>query len=661
MQESVENIKGIGEKSKEKLSSAGILTVKDLLFFLPKRYNIYTLKDIDEIIDGESCCIKGVVNSALSFVKFRGSTKSVIFYFKSKDKNIRIFGFGMEYLKYSLKKGMNVILYGKYNKYKNELILKNIFFNDFYESVEAIYGIKDIKNKQMTNFIFNIYCVYNPTFEDEMPLYLKEKYKLLDYNEYLYKSHFAKNNLEIKEIERRKKYQEFLKFSLGMYHLSYTLKMQKCASMSFDIAKINEFIDTLPFDLTEYQNKAILEILDDLKKDIVMNRILCGDTGSGKTIVAFIAAYATILSGYQAVLMVPSEVLSRQHYQNALDLLSSKANIVLLNSTLKVKQRNAVLEKIENGEAGFIIGTQSLIGDIKYHNLGLCIIDEQHRFGVVQRSKLVNKGKMVNSLFLTATPIPRSLMITDYGGLSLSVLKEKPSGRKKVLTKIWDINDTAYVINAINKNIKNSHQVFVVVPKISDDMDNNLYSINMVLNLLDGQIEGKVETLHSKMADSKKISVMNDFRDHKFDCLISTTVIEVGVDIKDATLMVVFNAEMFGLSTIHQLRGRVGRNDIQSGCLLLTDNINNERLKILESNYDSFAISEADLKLRGPGEILGFNQSGDYNFDPKDNKILECALKDAAILYENHINGKDKYKIIDNVIAQIKDKNINLN
>lgn len=661
MQESVSKIKGVGEKTYEYLTKAGIYSMEDLLFCMPKRYNVYVLKDIFDVSDEEIVCIKGYVDSSLNLVKFRGNLKSAIFYFTTSNLRLRVFGFGMEYLKYNLKKGRNVILYGKYNKIKNEFVLRNLFFDDFKESVEPIYGIKGITNKQITKFLTNIYEKFNPAYEDEMPEYLKEKYRLISYNEYLYKSHFPRNSKDIKEITRRKKYQEYLEYSLGLYHLSYVLKNSLNNSMKFDTLKLKEFIDNLSFELTNDQKQAMREILKDLESEMVMNRILCGDTGSGKTIVALIAAYATTLAGYQSVLMVPSEVLSFQHYDNAKKILGSRCNIVLLNGTLKKNEREEVLERIKSGSAQIIIGTQSLIGEVEYHHLGLCIIDEQHRFGVAQRAKLINKGKFVNSLFLSATPIPRSLMISEYGGLSLSTLKVKPNGRKQVMTKICDINDLDFVISAINKNISKGFLVFVVVPKINDSDDSDLYSINMVKNILKDEIDGKVDTIHSLMPGDKKNHIMQDFMNHKINVLISTTVIEVGVDIKDATLMVVFNAEMFGLSTLHQLRGRVGRNDIQSGCILLTNDINNKRLKIIESNYDSFELSEADLSLRGPGEILGLNQSGDYNFNEQDNIILKCAKDDAPLLYENHIKGVAKYFIVDKVILQIKDKNINLN
>lgn len=661
MQDYVDVLKGVGDKINKDLNESGIYTVNDLYLTMPSRYITYIPKSLDMLDEGYNTIFVKVLNN-ITIIKIRGSIESAVFYAECDGVKIKVIAFGRAYIKYNIHKDDKVLLYGKYNKDKKEFFLDSFFKENFNEKIDPIYPIKNVSNKLISKFEKNIYDIYKPKFEDLIPKYILEKYRLLSYNDYLYKAHFPETLKDIKEVERRKKYEEYLKFSIKMAHLSYGLNSTIKKEKEFDIDKINTFINNLSYSLTVDQKKAIDDILDDLKSNKVMNRFLCGDVGSGKTVVAFVAAYATILAGYQVAFMVPSEVLSIQHYNTALKLFDSKASVALINGGIKKSERLEILKKLKNKEIDLIIGTHSLISDdLEIGNLGLIIIDEQHRFGVRQRAKLQNKSSYIDSLFLSATPIPRSLMLKEFGALTYSNIKTKPEGRLEVLTKVVNINDSLFYINAINKNVTIGHQVFVVAPKIFESPESDIYNVYKVYDLLKNKVNGKILVMHGGLKEEEKKDIMEKFQAKKADVLISTTIIEVGVDIKDATLMVIFNAEMFGLSTIHQLRGRVGRNSFKSGCLLLTRDINNERLNIICNNYDCFTLAEEDLKMRGPGEILGVNQSGVSNYDSKDSVILSYATKDGISLYNDYISGKNNYKIISEVIKEIKDENINLN
>ena len=469
--------------------------------------------------------------------------------------------------------------------------------------------------------------------------------------------HKPKDINSLKKADLHLIYEELFTFMLKVSYLK-----EKNASdgkfniKSFDEDKINNFISSLPFNLTDGQMQAVSDIKDDFLSKKKMNRLILGDVGSGKTIVSFIALYMNMLAGYQGVLMAPTEILAVQHFNNMKSLFGDKLNIQLLTSSTKKGERNKILQNLKNGETQVLIGTHSLLNDeLVYNNLGLVITDEQHRFGVNQRQTLQEKGKDVDVLYMSATPIPRTLALTIYGDMDITEIRSKPGGRKEIITKIFKNSELKKVLEKMLDEIKAGHQIYVVAPLIDDEEDGKI-NVTSLKDKFDVAFNGMVPTglLHGKMKPNQKDEVMNSFKNGDTKILISTTVIEVGVDVKNATMMVIFNAERFGLATLHQLRGRVGRNDMQSYCYLISD-YDAERLKVLEQSNDGFYISEQDFKLRGGGDIFGIRQSGEQSFKianlNRDYKILMQCKSDA----EEFLKSKnlDDYKVQKEILENL--------
>ena len=656
----VSNISGVGPKITKTLYDANIRTKNDLILFMPIRYINYEIEDISKIDCDSTLTIRGTICSSLASIKLKSST-GLLFYIISNNIKIKILAFGMEYLRYKLKKNEEYVFFGAYKYQSKELYIKSYFTSDFKNYIEPVYNIK-IPNSYIMKFISEIYKE-RPYFKETLPDDLLKKHNLLDINSWIYKSHFPNDIEDTKEAIRRNKYENYLKYNIRLNALRYYYDTSKKKSKMIDYNKINEFINELPYELSSGQKNAISDILKDLNSNFLMNRLLQGDVGSGKTIVALIALYANYLAGYKGALMVPSEVLSVQHYNQAIKFLEKyKIRIVLLNSGVKESQKKKIYSSLENGEIDIVIGTQSLINnDLILNNLGLVIIDEQHKFGVVERQKLISKGIKCDALFMTATPIPRTLGITKYADLSISTIDVMPSNRKKVLTRVCDINDTEFISKSIYKNVLKSHQVFVVVPVINESVIEGMVNIDEAYKRLSSVLPNvRFGLIHGGMKNNEKNEVMEKFKAHEFDCLISTTVIEVGIDISNATLIIIYNAERYGLATLHQLRGRVGRNDLLCGCILATSMGDSERLKIMEETNDCFELSEADFNLRGPGDILGSVQSGflGANF-LKDIEIFKDASADALEIYNRYISG-EYIEIVDTIIKE-NDENNKLN
>lgn len=657
LDDKVDLIKGIGLKYQRILYENNIETKRDLLFFLPKRFIDYKVEDPNEIHEDITTTIKGVVDSNLASIKFR-SSGALLFYIISNNKRIKVLAFGMEYLRYKIKKGHYYAFFGAYKAASAELYIKNVFDENFKEFIEPVYPIK-IANSYIMKFISEIYQEH-PMVEDKIPEYLLEKRNLLDINTYLYKSHFPNDLEDVSFVSRRYKYETYLNYNLRLNALRYYYDISKKEAKDFSYNKILELIRSLPYKLTDGQNKALYDVFSDMRSKRLMNRLIQGDVGSGKTIIAFIALYANYLAGFQGALMVPSEVLSNQHYDKILALLSQcSLKIGLLNSGVKSSEKKKIYKGIESGEIDILIGTQSLIQDgIMFNKLGLVVIDEQHRFGVRERQELINKGIKCDSLFLSATPIPRTLGISKYADLDITTVETMPSNRKRVLTKVCNISDDEFICKAIYKNVMKNHQVFVVVPVINESNLDGIIDVNEAYERLSKHLpDVRFKILHGGMKSSEKNQIMQDFKNHNFDCLISTTVIEVGIDIKNATLMVVYNAERYGLATLHQLRGRVGRNDLNCGCILATDKEMCERLKIMEETYDCFKLAEEDLALRGPGDLLGSSQSGFVGLNIlNDMDIFKEAQEDALELYKKYENG-NAYKLVSDILENNNENN----
>ena len=559
--------------------------------------------------------------------------------------NVIIYNRG--FLKQKLLVGTSVILIGKYDKKHNSIVASEIRFGEIkYDRIEPVYHTTyGITSNQINMYIKEL-LQNEISVKDYIPDIIKEKYHFKSKINDIKNIHCPKSIEELKQSIKRLKYEELFLFMLKMNCLKSNTKNRIGLKRNVDYKEVDKFIETLPFELTIDQKKSIDDIYNDLISSNRMNRLLQGDVGSGKTIVAIISMYINYLSGYQSALMAPTEILAEQHYQNIKQLFKDyDINVCLLTGKLKAKEKKDLYKKIESGEIDFIIGTHALISDdVIYNNLGLVITDEQHRFGVNQRANLKNKGITPDILYMSATPIPRTYALTLYGDMDISSIKTSPSGKKEIITTVKKETEIKDVLTSIYSELKKGHQAYVIAPLIeeSDKSDlKNVYELEENMNKAFGKLYN-IGILHGKMTDSEKEEVMNKFKNNEIQILISTTVVEVGVDVKNATMMVIFDSYRFGLSALHQLRGRVGRNTIQSYCILIS-NRETKRLDILTKTNDGFKISEEDFILRGSGDIFGQRQSGDMIFKladiKKDYKILLKAKEDSEIYLKNN---KDK-------------------
>ena len=654
----LEDIKGIGPKSLLALKALNLYTKDDVINYFPYRYNVYTPVKLRECSEGDTCTITGYVESAAKVFFIRKNLNKLSFAFNTGSELVNVTIFNRAYLKPNIRIKSYISVIGKYNRKSNTFMASDIKLTPITKTViEPVYhlnqGIKRSNFKKLVDEILdNIVEI-----KSNVPDYLIEKYNFINKKEAVTNVHKPKDINSLKKADLHLIYEELFTFMLKVSYLK-----EKNASdgkfniKNFDEDKVNNFISSLPFNLTDGQMQAVSDIKGDFLSKKKMNRLILGDVGSGKTIVSFIALYMNMLAGYQGVLMAPTEILAVQHFNNMKSLFGDKLNIQLLTSSTKKGERNNILQNLKNGETQVLIGTHSLLNDeLVYNNLGLVITDEQHRFGVNQRQTLQEKGKDVDVLYMSATPIPRTLALTIYGDMDITEIRTKPGGRKEIITKIFKNSELKNVLEKMLDEIKAGHQIYVVAPLIDDEEDEKM-NVTSLKDKFDVAFNGMVPTglLHGKMKPNQKDEVMNSFKNGDTKILISTTVIEVGVDVKNATMMVIFNAERFGLATLHQLRGRVGRNDMQSYCYLISD-YDAERLKVLEESNDGFYISEQDFKLRGGGDIFGIRQSGEQSFKianlNRDYKILMQCKSDAEefLKSKNLDDYKEQKEILENL------------
>lgn len=635
----LETIEGIGPKTKELLNKIKIYTVEDLLNYYPYRYDIIKRSDLSNLSDGDKIIIDGIVEGQPTTIYINKSLKKMIFRISTKTMILNITLYNRTHLYSDLKSGKEVTIIGKYNKLKNTVIVSDIRFGLLPPSakIEPIYYTTEgLTVKQISKFesiaLENDYDVI-----DLVPRYIEEKYNLMNKKSAIKNIHVPEDILLLKKARQRIKYEELFMYILKINYLKNKINNDTLAiERNIDKDKLDKFIKSLPFELTLDQDKAVNDIINDLSIKKRMNRLLQGDVGSGKTVIAFIAIYANYLSKYQSALMAPTEILAVQHYEEAKKIFSKhKLNIALLTSSTSNKDKKTIYEELENGKIDLIIGTQALIQEnVKYKKLGLVITDEQHRFGVNQRDTFKGKGISPDVLSMSATPIPRTYALTIYGDTDVSSIKSKPKGRKEIITVFKKEKDITDVLEMMKKELELNHQIYVVAPMIDTESDSekeSVYDLEEKMNKAFGKIS-KIGIIHGKLDPKDKDKVMKDFEKNKINILISTTVIEVGVNVPNASMIVIFNANMFGLSTLHQLRGRVGRGDTQSYCVLVAKE-SEERLRFLESTSDGFEISEYDFQTRGEGDLFGTRQSGELGLKmaniKRDFKMLLKAKEDA--------------------------------
>lgn len=654
----LEDLKGIGPKTISNLNDINIYTVNDLLTNYPFKYNVYKPEVLNIQDSNETVVLTGEVYSSPKVFYIKGNLNRLSFKFNTSNKLINVTIFNRAFLKQHLNINSTITVIGKYNLKTNTLTANDIKLIPILKlTIEPVYHLSQKIKKSAYKKILSTILSSDFKCDSYIPSYIEEKYKFITKRDAILNIHNPKNLDMLKASRLYLIYEELFCFMIKIIYL----KNKNNDSVNrivktYDFEKLNNIISKLPFKLTDQQVNALEDIKNDFNLPTRMNRLIMGDVGSGKTIVAFLALYINYLAGFQGVLMAPTEVLAKQHYQNMLSLFGNLMRVDIITGSVKKVDKIKIFNKIKNGDIDILIGTHALLNeDIAYKNLGLVITDEQHRFGVNQRRILQEKGNDVDVLYLSATPIPRTLALTIYGDMSISQIKSKPADRKDIYTKLVKNKDIKTVLEAMVNEIKLGHQIYVVAPLI-DDEESSLDSVITLEKKLNVAFNKKIPMglLHGQMKNSQKDEIMNNFTNGKIKILISTTVIEVGVDVANATMMVVFNAERFGLATLHQLRGRVGRNNLQSYCYLISDS-DTERLKVLEESNDGFYISEQDFKLRGSGDVFGVKQSGEQTFKianlNRDYKILVKCKEDAEVFLKN--NNIDDYPNVKSIFENL--------
>lgn len=639
----LELIPKLGPKTINLLKKININTVEDLVTFYPFRYNLIKISNINDIKENELCYVKVKIISEPKIVYYKRNLNKLEFMVESNKCIFKVIIFNRFFLKKDLQVSKDILVMGKYDKRRKNFVANDISF-DFTEKIEPVYHLTEgLKNKVLTDFIKSGLEIAN--INDNIPPYLSGKYNFIDKKSSLQKIHFPESIKDIKDSKLRLIYEELFEYMFKVNYLKKQNKVTTKIRKVFDINLINDFMANLNFKLTEDQENAINEILDEMKSEKRMNRIIIGDVGSGKTIVAIIAMLASFFSNYQSAYMVPTEILAKQHFNTIKEYFKLyNINVDIITGALSKKEKEKKYLELKEGKINVIIGTHALLNEnIEFNSLGLIITDEQHRFGVMQRKKIQEKGNYNNTdvLYLSATPIPRTYALTLYGDLDISQIKSKPSIRKKVITKVYEEKEIKIVLMQMLKELKDNHQIFVVSSLIETNEENEINSVMKLKEKLSKAFKEnvRIKILHGKLSNEKKDKLMEEFIANKINILLSTTVIEVGVDVANATMMIIFDAERFGLATLHQLRGRVGRSDLQSYCYLI-GNKNNARLKVMESSDDGFYISEMDFKQRGEGDLFGTKQSGEITFKIANIKRDIKILLQANIDSQEFINQK---------------------
>lgn len=656
-------IKGLGPKTIETLKNIGINSISDLVEYYPYRHDLIVLDNIKECVDKQNVIIECIIDSVPLSRRFRANMTALTFRAMSNKKMIAVLIFNRTFLKTQLRPGTTITVIGKYDALKNTVIASDIKFEKIKTgSIETVYHLTSgLTSKALKKYISEALTIFDD-YTDYVPEYLNEKYNFISKKEVIKLIHEPQNKDDVKKAQLKLKYEELFEF---MFKINYLKELNKDNKVEYirniDPEDVNEFIRSLPFELTPDQDKAIEDIYNDMTSSKRMNRMLQGDVGSGKTIISIIAAYINHLAKYQTALMAPTEVLAYQHYENIKNVLSgTNMRIDILVGSMKKKEKDEVIEKLAKGKIDFLIGTHALLSEnVVFKNLGLVITDEQHRFGVNQRASLKNKGILPDTLYMSATPIPRTFALTIYGDMDISNIKTKPKGRKEIKTIVKSEKELVDVYELLKKEIDEHHQAYIVSPLIEDSEVIDLTTVNEIKRNIDLYFNKNIKSaiMHGKLSKADKDKIMNDFKAGKIDVLISTTVIEVGIDVKNATMMIIYDAERFGLATLHQLRGRVGRNEFESTCILIGDK-NNKRLQVLEESNDGFYITEKDYEMRGEGDLFGVKQSGDMQFKianlHTDMKILLQARDDSKEFFDkNKDNNFENYKEYAKIINEM--------
>ncbi len=631
---------------KNLLKKQNILTIEDLLFNFPTKYEDYRVSSIKDAKIDEPIVLEGTIVSKVTVNYLKSKLSTVVFTMEVEGERIRCTIFNRVFLKGKINYGTVLRIQGHFYQNMNNFTVNNLLICDeINRDIVPVYKVKDIAHDKYLAIMEKAFRRYKNLIIETLPKELLEKHSLLSMQETIYKLHFADDFEQINKALTRIKYEELLQYQLSMKYLHYMREQNhNCPVIDCDYSLLEQLNKNLSYELTQDQKLAINDILTDLKAPYAMNRLLQGEVGSGKTIVAEMAILATVIAGYQAALMCPTEILSNQHYETLIETFKDykEVKLGLLTGSTNASKRNEVIEKLKSGEINVIVGTHALFqSEVEYKNLALVVTDEEHRFGVHQRVMIKNKGLSVNYLKMSATPIPRTLAISAYGDTDISVIKTLPSNRKKVVTKLVDKPGKKAVMEHMKEELKNGHQIYVVTPLIDESEAIDTANANEVYNKMVKYFKGEYQVglIHGKLKPQEKEEIMEKFLKNEIHILVATSVIEVGVNVANATTILILGAERFGVATLHQLRGRVMRSGAVPYCFLIPENITDvslARLKMVEETSDGFKLAEYDLLHRGPGEFFGERQAGAMNFKYadilKDNDLLELVNEDSRLI-----------------------------
>ncbi len=657
--DSVRCLKGVGDKVESNLNKLGIFTVEDLLEYYPRAYQTYDVPvDVSDIIPGKRLAVRGVLHRSLTRIP-GGRVEKTAGTLVDGDARLQLLWYRMPYLRKQMISGKTYIFYGVVKNKNGQWTMEQpeIYEPEAYEKVcstiQPIYSLTEGVHQKLIGKLVRQVLEEKKLFEDYLPEKLRMEFQLAEYNFALQNIHYPKNRETLTLARRRLGFDEFFLFALAIRRMKASRERSENIHPASDRTWAEQFIGCLEYRLTNAQLRAWKEISADFSGPHVMNRLLQGDVGSGKTVIAQLTLLTAVQAGYQGCLMAPTEVLARQHYESFVkdfERFYQKTGICLriglLTGSMKAKEKRAVYEALETHEIDILIGTHAVIQEkVHFHDLGMVITDEQHRFGVSQREWLFGKGSLPHVLVMSATPIPRTLAIILYGDLDISVIDELPAKRKPIKNCVVDPGYRPAAYRFIENQVRQGHQVYIICPMVEEsefmDLENVLDYTERIRKILPPSI--KVAYLHGKMTGTQKDEIMERFHRQEIQVLVSTTVIEVGINVPNATVMMVENAERFGLAQLHQLRGRVGRGDDQSYCIFVQSGKSEsakERLEILVKSNDGFKIASEDLKLRGPGDMFGLRQSGLMDFHIgdlyQDSDLLQVA-GDCAKKYENQI------------------------
>lgn len=648
--ENIQYAKGIGPKKAEKLNRLGIYTIKDLLYYFPRQFEDRSvIKKIAQLEDEEKVTVKALITNIESYTPKKGMTITRI---DVKDDTgfAKLTFFNREYIKNTFRVGDSILAFGKVKKNGRFVELNSCELEYLSTAPKNIgkllpvyplsYGIT---NKDIMNTVRMVFENKDIKIPEYMPEYLLKKYRLCGIEYAIKNIHFPKDKESLKIALYRLIFEELLVLQLGLFMYKGGSSNEKGITFKRD-SRLDDVLESLPFKLTRAQNRALNEILDDMCSEKVMNRLVQGDVGSGKTVVALLALAECVFNGYQGALMAPTEILAQQHYESFTETFEDIGiRVEILTGSATKKQKEGILQRVKDGEIDILIGTHALIEDnVEFKNIGLVITDEQHRFGVRQRGKLSSKGTSPDILVMTATPIPRTLALILYGDLDISIIDELPPGRQPIETIAVEKKKRDKVYNSlVRREVDKGRQVYIVCPLVEESETLDITSATETAEEIKREFfpDLRVGLLHGKMKPSEKDAVMTSFKNHELDILVSTTVIEVGVNVPNSTLMIIENAERFGLAQLHQLRGRVGRGKHQSYCVLIygsNSEVCKKRMNIMEETNDGFKISEKDLEIRGPGEFFGTMQHGVPELKVanlfKHMKILKTVQQEARII-----------------------------